>query len=147
MGLQNTMAVRLTSEKPYEFNLAKSTMTIKSVTAFLGGGNFEPYLFRCQQVFPVFPRWCRCHILKDYGTWPRAVSVEAFGTSDTKACVVVILGWRLALIANNLRDNQLASVRALPQRFAQLEGNRPFVASITIAPVARGKARFWPNFG
>jgi hypothetical protein len=42
------------------------------------------------------------------------------------------------LIANNLRDNQLASVRALPQGFAQLEGNRPFVASITITPIAKG---------
>jgi len=42
------------------------------------------------------------------------------------------------LIANNLRDNQLASVRALPQRFAQLEGNRPFVASIAITPISKG---------
>ena len=50
---------------------------------------------------------------------------------------VVILGWRLDLIANNLRENQLASVRALPQRFAQLEGNRPFVASIAITPMAK----------
>jgi hypothetical protein len=75
--------------------------------------------------------------LKGYGTWPRAVSVEVFGTSDTKACVVAILGWRLDLIANNLH-NQLASVRPLPQRFAQLEGNRPFVASIVITPIANG---------
>jgi hypothetical protein len=51
---------------------------------------------------------------------------------------VVTLGWRLDLIANNLRDNQVASVRALPQRFAQLEGNRPFVASIAITPVNKG---------
>jgi hypothetical protein len=45
----------------------------------------------------------------------------AFSTAD-----VVILGWRLDLIVNNLRDNQLASVRVLPQRFAQLEGNFSF---------------------
>ncbi len=51
---------------------------------------------------------------------------------------VVILGWRLDLIANNLRDNQLASVRARPQRFAQLEDNRPFMASIAITPVTKG---------
>jgi hypothetical protein len=66
------------------------------------------------------------------------VSVEAFGTGDTKVCVVVIPGWRLDLIANNLRDNQLAAVRVLLQRFAQLEGNRPFVASIAISPVCKG---------
>jgi hypothetical protein len=51
---------------------------------------------------------------------------------------VAILGWRLDLIANNLRDNQLASVRALPQRFAQLEGIRPFVTSIVITSIAKG---------
>jgi hypothetical protein len=66
------------------------------------------------------------------------VSDGAFGTGGTKARGVVILGWRLDLIANNLRDNQLASVRVLPQRFAQLEGNRPFVASIAITPIAKG---------
>jgi hypothetical protein len=65
-----------------------------------------------------------------------------FSTAD-----VVILDWRLDLIANNLRDNQLASVRVLPQRFAQLEGNRPFVASIAITPVAKGRRADWPNFG
>jgi len=56
-----------------------------------------------------------------------------FSTGD-----VVILGWRLDLIANNLRDNQLASARAQPQRFAQLEGNRPFVAYISFTPISNG---------
>jgi hypothetical protein len=66
------------------------------------------------------------------------VSDEAFGTGDTKACGIAILGWRLGMIADRLRENELASVRVLPQRFAQLERNRPFVASIVITPIAIG---------
>jgi hypothetical protein len=68
------------------------------------------------------------------------VSVEAFGTSDTKACVVVILGWRLDLIANNLRDNQLASVRALPQRFAQLEAIGLSSLPLSLRRLQKGEA-------
>ncbi len=51
---------------------------------------------------------------------------------------VVILGWRLELIVNNPRGNQLSSVCTLLQCFAQLEGNRPFVACIVIMPIAKG---------
>ena len=56
----------------------------------------------------------------------------AFSTAD-----VVVLGWRLGLLADKLRENDLAIVRALPKRYAELEPNKPFVASISITPVAK----------
>jgi len=53
-----------------------------------------------------------------------------FSTAD-----VVILGWRLGLIANYLRGNTLAAVCILPKRYAELERNAIYVSSITIKPV------------
>ena len=54
----------------------------------------------------------------------------AFSTAD-----VVILGWRLALLADHLRENKLAAVGILPKRYAELDRNKPFVASIKITPI------------
>jgi len=56
----------------------------------------------------------------------------AFSTAD-----VVILGWRLGTLADKLRENNLATVHALPKRFAELDRSKPLVASITITPVAK----------
>jgi hypothetical protein len=56
----------------------------------------------------------------------------AFGTAD-----VVVLGWRLGLLADHLQDNTLAAVRTLPRRYAELDGTKPFVATIAITPLAK----------
>lgn len=55
----------------------------------------------------------------------------AFSTAD-----VVILGWRLARLADHLRENKLAAVGILPKRYADLDRNKAFVASISITPVS-----------
>ena len=57
----------------------------------------------------------------------------AFSTAD-----VVILGWRLSRLADLLRENDLATVRVLPKRYADLDQGRPFVASIIITPIGKG---------
>jgi len=54
----------------------------------------------------------------------------AFSTAD-----VVILGWRLGLIAEKLRENELATVHVLSKRYGELERSMPFVASIKITPI------------
>ena len=48
---------------------------------------------------------------------------------------VVVLGWRLGLIADYLRGNTLTAVCILPKRYAELERNAIYVSSITIKPV------------
>ena len=58
--------------------------------------------------------------------------VLAFSTAD-----VVILGWRLGRLADLLRENDLATVHALPNRYADLDRGRPFVASISITAISR----------
>ena len=55
----------------------------------------------------------------------------AFSTAD-----VVVLGWRLGHLADRLQENNLAAVRILPKRFAELERNQPYVAFIGITPIA-----------
>ena len=55
----------------------------------------------------------------------------AFSTAD-----VVILGWRLGHLADHLRENKLAAVGILPKRYADLDRNKAFVASISITPVS-----------
>jgi hypothetical protein len=50
---------------------------------------------------------------------------------------VVVLGWRLSRLADALRENRLAAVGKLPKRYADLDRNKPFVASITITPIAK----------
>ena len=57
----------------------------------------------------------------------------AFSTAD-----VVILGWRLSHLADKLQENDLAAVRALPKRYSYADRHMPFVASITITPIAKG---------
>jgi hypothetical protein len=56
----------------------------------------------------------------------------AFSTAD-----VVILGWRLGRLADLLRENELATVHVLPERYAEVDSARPFVASIIIAPIRK----------
>jgi hypothetical protein len=56
----------------------------------------------------------------------------AFSTAD-----VVILGWRLGFLADKLQENDLAAVRALSKRYADVDRHMPFVASITITPIAK----------
>jgi hypothetical protein len=56
----------------------------------------------------------------------------AFSNAD-----VVVFGWRLSRLSNALRENDLATVHVLPKRYAELEGNKPFVASITITPIEK----------
>ena len=60
---------------------------------------------------------------------PQKLSLT-FSTAD-----VVILGWRLGLIADYLRGNTLTAVCILPKRYAELERNAIYVSSITIKPV------------
>jgi len=57
----------------------------------------------------------------------------AFSTAD-----VVVLGWRLGFLADKLQENDLAAVRALAKRYADVDRHMPFVASITITPIAKG---------
>jgi hypothetical protein len=57
----------------------------------------------------------------------------AFSTAD-----VVILGWRLGILADKLRENDLATVHVLPKRYAEFDRSKPFVASIAITPVTKG---------
>ena len=64
----------------------------------------------------------------------------AFSTAD-----VVVLGWRLGLLADKLQENDLAAVRALSKRYAEVDRHMPFVASITITPIDAGKDRNTPK--
>jgi len=57
----------------------------------------------------------------------------AFATAD-----VVILGWKLATLANHVRDGDLLSVRSLPARYAGLDRSKTYVASITVTPIVKG---------
>jgi hypothetical protein len=54
----------------------------------------------------------------------------AFSTAD-----VVINGWRLGILADKLRENELATIHVLPQRCGDLDRTEPFVGSITAAPI------------
>jgi hypothetical protein len=60
---------------------------------------------------------------------PQKLSLT-FSTAD-----VVVLGWRLSLVVDYLRDNKLSAVGILPKRYAELENKSVVVSSITIAPV------------
>ena len=63
----------------------------------------------------------------DKNTPPQKLSL-AFSTAD-----VVVLGWRLGILADKLRENDLATVHVHPKRYGELDRNKPFVASITIS--------------
>jgi hypothetical protein len=56
----------------------------------------------------------------------------AFSTAD-----VVILGWRLESVAKKLCENELATVRILPKRYAEVDRFKTFVASIKIMPIEK----------
>ncbi len=58
--------------------------------------------------------------------------ILVFSTAD-----VVVLGWRLGLIADYLRDNKLSAISILPKRYAELERNAAYVSSIAIKPVSK----------
>jgi hypothetical protein len=62
---------------------------------------------------------------------PQKLSL-AFSTAD-----VVILGWRLGRLADCLRENNLAVVRARPERNGEIDGKNVFVASIKITPIEK----------
>jgi hypothetical protein len=70
----------------------------------------------------------------DYGqdAPPEKLSL-AFSTAD-----VVVLGWRLGFLADKLRENKLAAIGVLPERYAELERIAVFVSSISITPVGKG---------
>ncbi len=53
----------------------------------------------------------------------------AFSTAE-----VVVLGWRLSHLADKLQENDLAAVRVLAKRYAEVDRSKPFVASITMIP-------------
>jgi hypothetical protein len=63
---------------------------------------------------------------------PPEMFTLAFSTAD-----VVILGWRLDRLADRLAQNELAAVCVLPKRYAELDRQKPFVASIQVKPVGR----------
>jgi hypothetical protein len=62
---------------------------------------------------------------------PQKLSLT-FSTAD-----VVVLGWRLGLLADKLRENKLAAIGVLPKRYAELERTPVFVSSIVITPIAK----------
>jgi hypothetical protein len=52
---------------------------------------------------------------------------------------VLSLSWRLGTMADKLQENNLAAVRVLPKRYAEVDKG-PFIASITITPIAKAAA-------
>jgi len=44
----------------------------------------------------------------------------------------------LAISPTSLRENDLAAVRVLSKRYAEVDRHMPFVASITTTPIAKG---------
>ena len=60
---------------------------------------------------------------------PQKLSL-AFSSAD-----VVVLGWRLDSLADNLRENQLSALCVIPKRYGEIERSLPFVASIKITPL------------
>ncbi|MGD0261335.1 MAG: hypothetical protein ABSD29_16095 [Verrucomicrobiota bacterium] len=58
---------------------------------------------------------------------------------------VEVLGWRLGLLADKLQENDLAAVRALSKRYADVDRHTPFVASIAVTSIDAGKDRNIPK--
>jgi hypothetical protein len=52
----------------------------------------------------------------------------------------VIFGSRLGLLADKLRENDLASVRVQPKRYGGIDRNMPFAMSIKIIPIEKNGA-------
>jgi hypothetical protein len=70
---------------------------------------------------------------EDKNSPPQKLSL-AFSTAD-----VVVLGWRLGLLADYLRENKLATIGILPKRYVELERGSVFVSAITITPVMKSE--------
>jgi hypothetical protein len=68
---------------------------------------------------------------EDKNAPPQRLSL-VFSTAD-----VVILGWGLERLADKLQENDLATVRAHPKRYGELERFKPYVTSIAITPVKK----------
>ena len=68
---------------------------------------------------------------KDREMPPQMLSL-VFSTAD-----VVVLGWRLELLHDYLRDGRLAAIAILPKRYAELERHTPFVSGISIKAVGK----------
>jgi hypothetical protein len=62
---------------------------------------------------------------------PQKLSLT-FSTAD-----VVVLGWRLGLVVDYLRDNRLSAVGILPKRYVELERTAAFISAIVITPVGK----------
>ena len=52
---------------------------------------------------------------------------------------------RLGLLADKLQENDLAAVRALAKRYADVDRHTPFVASIVVTSIEAGKDRNSPK--
>ena len=66
---------------------------------------------------------------------PRERLVFAFSTAD-----VVVFGARLAFLVDLLREQKLAAVWPLAERYSNLEPSQPFVSSITIHLLGKANA-------
>ena len=63
---------------------------------------------------------------------PQMISLQ-FANAD-----VVLLGWKLDLLADRLAENKLAAVGIIPERYAQLDRANIVVTEIKINPIEKG---------
>ena len=95
--------------------------------------NLTPLLFNVKRHKYLIPRTDPFNLTADDKDIPPQRLALVFSTAD-----VEVLGWRLGTLADKLQENNLAAVRILPKRFAELERNQPYVAFIGITPIAKG---------
>ena len=112
--------------------------------SLLQAGELQALLTRLFATFPVTPGAeitleANPDAEDDKNAPPQKLAI-AFSTAD-----VVVLGWRLGLLADRLQENDLAAVRALPKRYADVDRHTPFVASITVTSIDAGKDRNSPK--
>ena len=74
--------------------------------------------------------------------WKRGALVDSQALTSYLAS-----GKRLEDICSLLGKNDLACVRALSERFAELHLHRPFVAKIEIRPIKQDEPNFAPWIG
>lgn len=65
---------------------------------------------------------------KDRNEPPQVITLQ-FANAD-----VVLLGWKLDLLADRLGENKLSAVGSFPQRYAQLDRSQIVVTDIKITP-------------
>jgi hypothetical protein len=81
--------------------------------------------------------------LIEFSLGPNAGAEEDAKQPPQKLCLmfstadVVVLGWRLGLVADYLRDNRLSAIGILPQRNADVESKTAFVSAITITEISK----------